>query len=98
MLNINSIHWWDFMHTVYVILVSLWKTTTRFLFQEPMMITRDKMPNFIKSPSPPKATEGAMKTRSRKAGAADMVEGARVGTAMPSPSKPKDVLTPKRKR
>jgi len=62
------------------------------------MMTRDKMPNFIKSPSPPKATESAMKTRSRKAGAADMVEGAKVGTAMPSPTKPKDVLNPKRKR
>jgi hypothetical protein len=62
------------------------------------MLTRNSMPNFIKSPSPPKRTEKAMKSRSRKAGASDMVEGAQVGTAMPSPAKPKDVLTPKRKR
>lgn len=54
--------------------------------------------NFIRSPSPPKGTKAAMKTRSRKAGAADMVAGDKVMGALPTPKPPKDVVSVKRPR
>lgn len=54
--------------------------------------------NFIRSPTPPKGIKGAMKTRSRKAGASDMAEGDKATSVMPRPRAPKDVLTVKRPR
>lgn len=54
--------------------------------------------NFIRSPSPPKKIQGAMKTRSRKGGASEMAEGDKATSVMPKPTQPKDVLTVKRPR